>query len=360
MPNLRLLDQGIINYLDVSDSPQKCDDYLTKLMVQLEELEGKFVEFDEFIEKLAEKREEVYTAFETRKKQLVESLNNRTTSLQRTADRILDGIQNRSKTFKEVNEINGFFASDLMVDKIRDIISQLTELEDTNKANSVQTRLKTLKEEAIRQLRDKQDLYVAGANIIKLGRHQFSVNVQPLDLTIVQKDGKMFFHLTGTEFYQEITDESFLDTKEVWTQSVISENNEVYRSEYLAYQLFKENNLAELNEEELKEMVKKAAATRYQEGYTKGIHDEDAYSILKALIELAAGIDLLHYSPDTRSFAHLMWEKYLPNETKERLQQQLESASAILEVFPDTHEFDYLIGEIEKAIKAKLRGPAGR
>ena len=32
-------------------------------MVQLEELEGKFSEFDEFIEKINEKREEVYNAF---------------------------------------------------------------------------------------------------------------------------------------------------------------------------------------------------------------------------------------------------------------------------------------------------------
>ena len=51
---LKLLDQSIINYLDVADTPQKCDDYLTRLMVQVEELEGKFAEFDEFIGTLTE------------------------------------------------------------------------------------------------------------------------------------------------------------------------------------------------------------------------------------------------------------------------------------------------------------------
>ena len=64
---LKLLSQGVVNYLDVCDTPEKCDEYLTKMMVQIEELEGKFAEFDEFILQLSEKREEVYSAFDSRK-----------------------------------------------------------------------------------------------------------------------------------------------------------------------------------------------------------------------------------------------------------------------------------------------------
>ena len=60
---LRLLNQSVVNFLDVSDSPEKCDEFLTKLMVQIEELEGRFAEFDEFVLQLTEKREEVYNAF---------------------------------------------------------------------------------------------------------------------------------------------------------------------------------------------------------------------------------------------------------------------------------------------------------
>lgn len=354
---LKLLDQGIINYLDVSDTPQKCDEYLTKLMVQLEELESKFVEFDEFIGTITDKREEIYNAFESRKKSLIEARNNRTSSLQRAAERILNGIQNRVKSFKEVSAINGFFASDLMIDKVRDIISQLIELEDSNKANALQTQLKTLKEEAIRQLRDKQDLFVDGQNVIQLGKHKFSVNVQPLDLTVVQKDGKMFFHLTGTDFYEEITDEAFLATKDVWQQHLVSENAEVYRSEFLAYQLFQElntngkaKNFDYEDWDAAKTAVQKFAATRYEEGYTKGIHDEDAAKILQALMQLKEHIDLLYFSPDARGFAQLFWEKFLEEERKELLAHQLKSAGVILEVFPDTHEFDYLVEEIRKTL----------
>ena len=53
---IKLISQGIINYLDISDSAEKSDEYLTKLIVQLEELEGKFIEFNEFLEKISETR----------------------------------------------------------------------------------------------------------------------------------------------------------------------------------------------------------------------------------------------------------------------------------------------------------------
>ncbi|MEM7428607.1 MAG: AAA family ATPase, partial [Pseudomonadota bacterium] len=140
---IKLLDQSMINYLDLADTPEKCDTYLTRLMVQLEELEGKFAEIDEFVGQLAEKREEVFAALEQRKNSLVEARNNRTTALASAAERILNGIQQRSLRFKDAVEINGFFASDLLISKVRDIIDNLKELDDSNKANSIQTQLKT-------------------------------------------------------------------------------------------------------------------------------------------------------------------------------------------------------------------------
>ena len=76
-----MLEQTTSGYLDVCDSPEKCDEYLTKVMVQLEELEGRFAEFDEFVVQLAQRREDVYAAFESRKVQLVEKRNRRAESL---------------------------------------------------------------------------------------------------------------------------------------------------------------------------------------------------------------------------------------------------------------------------------------
>ncbi|MHC4628737.1 MAG: DNA repair ATPase, partial [Planctomycetota bacterium] len=67
---LKLLGQSVINYLDICNTPEKCDEYLTKVTVQLETLESKFADFEQFIVQLAEKREEFYNAFESRKVQL--------------------------------------------------------------------------------------------------------------------------------------------------------------------------------------------------------------------------------------------------------------------------------------------------
>ncbi len=347
---MKLLEQGVINYMDVSDTPIKCDEYLTKLMVQLEELESKFVEYDDFIEQLGEKREEIYNAFEARKKALTEAKNNRTASLQRAAERILDGIQNRAKQFGEVTEINGFFASDLMIDKVRDIVKQLVDLEDNNKADAIRTRLKTIREETIRQLRDKKDLFVDGQNVMRLGKHAFSVNVQPMELTTVLQDNKLYFHLTGTDFYEEIKDKALLDTKEVWTQHLVSENRNVYRSEYLAYSIFKNNNLSQLTDEALKKLVQRTAQERYTEGYTKGIHEEDTFKIVKALTDLHQKIDLLRYMPEVRAAAKILWTYFLNEDKKALFTAQFQSAKTILDIFPDTSEFDYLITDLEKEL----------
>ena len=349
---LKLLDQGMINYLDLADGPEKCDEYLTKLMVQLEELEGKFAEFEDFIGTITEKREEIFTAFDVKKTALLEARNNRTAALQKAAERILKGIQNRVKSINDSNEINGFFAADLMVDKVRDLIQQLLDLEDDNKASTIQTQLKTIQEQALRQLRDRQDLFVDGANVIQLGRHRFPVNIQPLDLTIVRNGDDMNFHLTGTDFFQTIEDEAFGQTADLWSQSLPSENEAVYRAEYLAYHLLQSRDWKAWDGDgaALAEWVRAAATSRYQEGYVKGIHDEDALHILRALLEVAAGIDLLYFDPDVRACGRVFWKKFMRETERNVLHEQLQSAGVLLQVFPDNHEYDFLMAELQTAL----------
>lgn len=345
---MKLLDQGLINYLDISDTPQKCDEYLTKLMVLLEELESKFAEFDEFTLKITEKREEIYNAFDTRKLNLVEAINKRTASLQAAAERILNGARNRANNFKEVAEINGFFASDLMIDKVREIIQQLGDLGDANKASDIQTQLKTIREDAIRQLRDKKDLFSVGGNAIKMGRHHFSVNTQKLDLTMVPRADGMYYHLTGTGFFEKVKNDKFMQTQDVWEQALVSENQEVYRAEYLAYITFKalQNKKDRPISEELLAFVQKFSANRYHEGYSKGIHDQDAAKILESLLYLSDHIDLLYAPATARALAGIYWQKFTSEENKTSLNKQLKSAGVILQVFPNTHEFDYLLENI--------------
>ncbi|MFT7172443.1 MAG: MoxR-like ATPase [Paracoccaceae bacterium] len=295
---MKLLSQAVVNYLDLCDTPKKCEEYLTKVMVQLEELEGKFSEFDDYVEDLSAKREEIYEAFESRKQFLLEKKNRRSNQLVKSAERILSGIRNRLEGFSEINEINGYFASDLMIEKVRDIIEELKELGDAVKGDDIQTRLNVTRDDAVRALKDRKELFVDGKAIIKFGKHRFSVNEQELELSIVPREGEMCFHLSGTNFFEPVKNEAFLATESVWDQEVISETREVYRAEWLAYQFLREG-----GEQTLEQFMQ----LRYNEGYLKGVHDVDAQKIVEVLQPMTEKAGLLRYSPELRAQTILAW-----------------------------------------------------
>ncbi|MBL9150985.1 MAG: DNA repair ATPase [Verrucomicrobiales bacterium] len=337
---LKLLNQAVVNYLDLCDTPAKCDEYLSKTMVQLEELEGRFAEFDEYVAQLVEKRDEVYNAFEARKLQLVEARNRRTASLAKSADRLLTTIKHRLDGFDSAAGIAGYLAGDLMVEKVRDTIAQLTAMGDPVKADEIQTRLKTLREDAVRQLKDRQELFVDGRDVIQLGNHRFSVNRQELELSIVPKDDTLCLHLAGTNFFEPIADEAFLATREVWSQEVVSEDRTVYRAEYLAWRLLLDLETLDAwlaaNDEGKLEAVREFMAPRYREGYTKGVHDRDAVAILSVLGRIHREAGLLRYGPDERALAllwHATWDPASPE--KVRLTRQLSAFGQMRRGFPE-------------------------
>lgn len=323
---MKLVAQAVVNTLDVCDTPEKCDEQLTKLMVQLEELEGRFSEFDDYIAQLGEKREEVYGAFEGRKQQLLEARNKRADTLLKSADRILTGIGRRLATFEEIAEINGYFASDLMVDKVRDIVAQLAALGDIVKSGDVQTRLKTAREDAVRQLKDRKELFTDGGNVIRLGNHSFSVNTRELDLTVIPRDGQMAFHLAGTAYHETITDPEFLATREVWDQELVSENKEVYRAEYLAFQMLRDDSEVTL------EAIQAFMGSRYTEGYTKGVHDLDTQRLLGALLPIHRSAGRLRHAMAARACGLVYWE-WFEGEEKSRLQSKLRALGRMRDAF---------------------------
>ena len=351
---IKLVSQAVVNYLDVCDTPEKCDEYLTKMMVQVEEIEGRFAEFDEFVVQLAEKREEIYAAFDTKKLQLVEARNRRATALLAAADRILKGIRNRVANFDSVDEINSYFSSDLMIDKVRDIVSELEELDESVKVDDIQSRLKTVREDTVRQLRDKNELYVDGQNIIQFGTHKFSVNVQPLDLTTVIKDGDMHFHLSGTNYFETVQSPELIATKPVWDQTVVSENRDVYRAEYLAYQMLRSPDidlkaLLKANEKKRLEIVSQFMAPRYSEGYIKGVHDHDASLILGQLLKMHLDLGLLKYSPKARAIAAMFWLEMKSSNPDGCLawEAKLASLGMATKLFGGVKEREKYIGELQ-------------
>ncbi|MGH1365653.1 MAG: DNA repair ATPase [Calditrichia bacterium] len=352
---IKLLGQGLINYLDLCETPEKCDEYLTRLMVQLEELEGRFADFDDFILQLSEKREEIYGAFELRKIMLVESRNKRASTLQSAAERILKGIQNRLSAFDTTAAINGYLASDLMVDKVRDIIEQLTNLGDTIKADDIQTRLKTLREDTVRQLKDKKELFVDGENVIKMGERRFSVNTMKPDLTILPHEDGMALHLTGTRFFEALEDAVFLETRPVWKQEVVSESADVYRAEYLAWQILQDvvqsrSDTASLAGKKLLPAVQKFMNTRFEEGYVKGVHDADAALFLKSLLKIEKDVGLLRSPPEVRACAMVFWLHFADSGDRDRLAGRLSSVGEVLNVFPESAERQRYIDDLSEMI----------
>lgn len=199
--------------------------------------------------------------------------------------------------------------------------------------------------------------------MIRFGNHLFSVNTADLALTTVLKDDQLFYHLTGTNFYEAVAHEKITAYRPFWDQVLPSENEEVYRSEYLAYQMFVTQHHLLLNagkeqpentHEKLLPLVQQYMATRYEEGYVKGVHDQDAALILQVLLTMYQSAGLLRYPSDARTCAALFWLHYLDKDRKALLNHQLKGAGLILQVFPQSDEFapvrQALMEEMERFI----------
>jgi len=341
---LTLLEQSVTNYLELSTSAEKVDEYYTKIIVQLEELESKFSEFDDFALKIADKRDEIIKAFNTRKEQIVEQINKRTSSLEQIGLRILKNIENKSKTFATREDILSFYASDLMADKIRQLITELKDLNDVSKAENLENLLKKSQEDALRILRDKTELYVDGQNLIALGKHTFAVNNQSLSLTLLNRNGEMFYHLTGTSFYQKVKNNEIQDFSDIWEQELVSENKEVYRAEYLAYKTF----LASRNSKDFdaEQFITQTVEQNYSENYIKGVHNFDALQIYNVLKSMDEKLDLLRYEGELRATAQIFWNS-LSGEKRKKLHALIQSTHLVLKTFPNSNRYQSVIDEIQ-------------
>ncbi|MBD8507896.1 DNA repair ATPase, partial [Hoyosella sp. G463] len=315
-----LLGQAITGALAAATTPDTCDEQLGRLMLQLENLESRFSEFDDFLDELSRKREDVYEAFSSRKQTLLDERSRRADRLVDSAQRILGSVTKRVAGMDSVDDINTYFASDPMVAKLRALGAELRELGDTVRAEEIDGRIKAARQEAGRSLLDRQDLYGAGGDTIRLGRHQFAINTQATDLTLVPHtvDGetRMAFAITATDYRDDVADPGFARTRPYWDQLLVSETAEVYRGEYLAASLLLAAEAsgtldalheAAVTDKQLDQHVRRAAEARYGEGYERGVHDHDATRILAELLRLHAGAGLLRYPAAARAAAQLFW-----------------------------------------------------
>ncbi|MFD5789443.1 DNA repair ATPase [Streptomyces sp. NPDC127037] len=305
-----LLGQAVTAALAAAGTPESCDEQLARLLLQLENLEARFAEFDDFLAELAERRTEVYEAFSARRQSLQDALARRTERLAESAARVLETVARRSAALPDADAVHTYFASDPMVAKIRRTAEELRALGDTVRAEELDGQLLAARQEAGRALRDRSELYADGGSVIRLGRHRFAVNTQPFELTLVPQDDGLSFAVTGTDYRMPVTDPDFAATRPYWDQTLPSESPSVYRGEHLAARLLDEHGadrLATLDDAGLAALVRESAAAAYDEGHQRGVHDADATAILAALLRLHADAGLLRFPPAVRAAAQLFW-----------------------------------------------------
>ncbi|CAA6805425.1 MAG: FIG00948134: hypothetical protein [uncultured Thiotrichaceae bacterium] len=354
----KLFSQSVTNALSLATSPDKCDEQLSRLLVQMEELESQFSDHDEFLADIIGKREEVHESFEAHKQSLINERQRRAQNLMDAAQRIITSIQRRTAKFTEMDELNTFFASDALVMKVRDIATQLRELDDSVKAGDLESSLKSYKEQAIRGLRDKQDIFEDGGNIIKLGPvHRFSVTTQELDLTLLPRGDHQYIHLNGTDFFEKIDAPELEALRDYWDQNLESETPDFYRAEYLAGQILEALEHGELDkgDNDWLELVRKFAAPRYKEGYEKGIHDHDAAQILEQLMPASARAGLLRFDPLARGLATVFWGHTQAQEPQINWPDRARAAAEMRRVFANGEAMTQLQQEMHDALQTFLQ-----
>ncbi|MQS06306.1 DNA repair ATPase [Streptomyces alkaliphilus] len=336
-----LLGQAVTGALASAGTPDECDEQLGRLLLQLENLEARFGTFDEFLARLEEQREEIYETFSARKQAQLDERARHARRIADGADRVLATVSRRAGSLADLDEVNAWFAGDPLVGRVRAAAAELRDLGDTVRAGELEGRLAAIRQEAVRALRDRADLYGPDGTV-RLGRHAFAVTDHQVDLTLVPTGDTLAFTIGGTDYRAPLTDPSLADTRAFWDQPLVSESPRVYRAEHLAGALLAERGAGALIEtvtravaEEaaspgvagdlldpaveitaadlerltraLLPTVRRAAEAAYDEGHDRGVHDHDAARLLAVLLRLHAGADLLRFPPRARADAQFFW-----------------------------------------------------
>jgi len=317
-----LFGQAVTNALALANTPERADEQSSRLLVQLEELESQFGEHEQFLGDILSKREEVLEAFEAHKQALLDERQRKAQAVLDAANRILEGLGRRTERLGSADELNAFFAGDPLILKLRELSERLRELKDSVKADDIQARIKSARDQAVRALRDRTELFEDAGNVIRIGaRHRFSVNTQPLDLTLIPRGDTLAVHLTGTDYLAPLQDPALDALRAYWDVVIESESPQLYRAEYLAGSLLADaraerNGLSmatllhtSADPEALARLVRDYAAPRYREGYEKGIHDHDAALILLSLLPLQQAAGTLAHPAAARALAVAFWRQ---------------------------------------------------
>lgn len=347
-----LFGQAVSNALATADTPQRCDDRLAQLLVQLENLESRFAEFDDFGTELADKRTEVHEAFSARRQTLADARARRVERLADAADRVLRTVSGRAASLTDTEAVTTYFTSDPLVAKVCRTADELRDLGDRGRAEELTGRLEAARREAARALRDRTDMYADGGRTLLLGRHRFAVNAEPLDVALVPDGEGLAFAVTGTDYRAPMTAPDAAAFHRYRDRPLPSESPGVYRAEHLAACLLDEHGSAALAAADLPDLVRRTAQARYDEGYERGVHDHDATAILTALLRLHEAAGPLRHEPAARATGQLFWAHGTTAETRQTWRRRAVSLARARDTFGPTAEIDELRAQLAEAITA--------
>jgi hypothetical protein len=131
----------------------------------------------------------------------------------------------------------------------------------------------------------------------------------------------------------------------IWEQEIVSENPLVYRAEYLAFLAFQ----AYLQNKrfDVKSFIAQKVEQSYSESYMKGVHDQDAIRIYERLVDVHEQLGVLAFRPQIRASAQLFWYG-VEQPQKELISGLIVTASNVLNVFPGSKNYQYVIRHIQE------------
>jgi hypothetical protein len=250
-----------------------------------------------------------------------------------------------------MEDVHSYFAADVLVTKLRKLMADMRAPGRTGgRRTTSRPASRPPETRPCAPYATSKNWWPRAATTLRLGRHVFTISRQPLELDPgAPWRQAMAFHLTGTDYFAPVTDTRLDDARAYWQQALPSENAHIARAEYLAGCWLQSAQRGDMapgwdavqkcvalgadGHGELLAHLRQFIATRYQDGYEKGVHDEDAVRIICALVKMQEQAGLLAWGPTERALALLYWQDKRFGAERESLQRRARAALKMAQLF---------------------------
>jgi hypothetical protein len=259
-------------------SAETVDTALATLLSELETVEIRFGDVAEFAEGVHARRDELVASFGQRREQLAAQRTAHVERIVASAERVLASVVQRASTLESRADVDGFFATDPLVSRVRRAGDELKGLGEAGRAENLLTAINAARETARRASLDRSELFADGT--VRIGRWKFGVNTEPFELRLSgsangSTGNGLALRLTGTELSIPVSDERLGDLADLVDRVFPVETPELPRALFLAFEALRTGVGAR--------GVAALATARVTDGYELGVHDVDAQVIATAL-----------------------------------------------------------------------------